>query len=203
MPTIVATPGDPNANSYETHAEANFYFDERIPLNPPWVASGQEVYLITATRTIDQLFQGRKILMPAQGGVAAYYRITRRWTGMPATATQRLAWPRIGMFDANGNAIASDVIPQALKDAESEFAGQLKKTDRTLDNDVIVQGISALRAGSVSLNFKDNIFPQVLPDAVVNMMPTSWFVDEQIVSAMAAEFDVVSEGSVVWPPSGF
>lgn len=190
MATIDATVGGANANSYETHAEANVFFDARIPVTPAWVASGQEAYLITATRLIENTLSGRKTLY-VQNGVA-YYRVARAWTGAPASATQRLAWPRVGMFDKNGNAIPSNVIPQDLKDAESEFAGQLKKGDRSLDNDVIVQGLTSLRAGSVALSFKDAITAQVMPDAVLNMMPDSWYTDEVYIMADQASFDVAS-----------
>lgn len=191
---IIATPGAANANSYETHLEANQYFEERIPITPPWIASGQEVYLLTATRALDALNQPRKTLMQPQDGRAAYYIINRQWTGSPASATQRLAWPRIGMFDRNGNEIASTIIPQELKDAESEFAGQLKQGDRTLDNDVIVQGLTSLRASSVSLAFKNNIIPQVIPDMVFNLMPQSWLTDQRYEPAEQAIFDVVPWG---------
>lgn len=195
MPTIDATVGGASSNSYETYAEANAYFDERIPIVPPWVTSGNEAYLITATRLLDNFAQPYKTFFPPQGSSPAYYRVRPRWTGQPATATQRLAWPRIGMFDANGNEIPSNVIPQALKDAESEFAGQLLAGDRSLDNSVIVQGLTSVRAGSVSLSFKDTIIPQVIPDAVMNLMPTSWLTEELFEMANPAEFDIVSRGS--------
>jgi hypothetical protein len=192
MPTINATPGDPAANSYETYAEANAYFDARIPIVPPWIASGNEAYLITATRLLDNLSQPFKTFFPASGGSAAYYRVRRQWTGRPATATQRLAWPRIGMFDANNNPIDPTVIPQDLKDAEAEFAGQLLGGDRSLDNSVIVQGLTSVKAGSVSLGFKQEIMPQVVPDAVFNIMPQSWLTDELYILANEAFFEVVS-----------
>lgn len=193
-PVIIETPGASNANSYETHEEANVYFEERIPITPPWVASGQEVYLLTATRALDALNQPRKTLFQPDDGRDAYYIINRQWTGSPATTTQRLAWPRIGMFDRNGNAIPSDIIPQDLKDAQSEFAGQLKQGDRTLDNDVIVQGLTSIRAGSVALAFKKNIIPQVIPDMVFNLMPQSWLTDQRYEPAEQALFDVVPWG---------
>jgi hypothetical protein len=202
MPTIIATPGAANANSYETHAEANAYFADRIPVTPPWVASGQEAFLITATRMLEAYARPRKVLVPEQGGVAAYYRVMPQWTGAPATATQRLAWPRVGMFDGNGNAIDPAVIPQELKDAESELAGYLKKADRTLENDVIAQGITSLRAGSVSLAFKENLVQQVIPPAVYALMPYGWLTDELVVPALAAQFDVASNASQPWPGGG-
>ena len=196
MSVIDSTPGGVASNSYETYVEANAYFVDRIPLSPAWVTSGNEAYLLTATRVLDGLSRPFKTFLP---GTPPYYRVRRQWTGAPATVTQRLAWPRTGMFDANGNAIPSDVIPQALKDAESEFAGQLLKGDRTLDNDVIIQGLNSVRAGSVSLGFNKDIVPQVIPDAVFNLMPVSWLTDELYVPANVAQFDVVSASSIVWP----
>jgi hypothetical protein len=106
------------------------------------------------------------------------------------------------MYDANGNVIPSNVIPQALKEAEAEFAGQLLKGDRTLDNDVIVQGLTSVRAGSVALTFKDSIVAQVVPDLVINLMPVSWLTDELYVPANSAQFDVVSEASTDWSVIG-
>lgn len=189
---IDATVGGVNANSYETKAEAQIYFDSRLPVAGWDNADSQDVLLVMATRTLDALAQPFKTFVPSQGSGGGYYRVRRRWTGLPATTTQKLAWPRIGMFDQNGNAIPPNVIPQALKDAESELAGQLGNADRTLDNDVIVQGIKDIKAGSVSVSFKDGIVPQVIPDAVFNLMPQSWLTDEAIVPAQPAEFDVVS-----------
>lgn len=264
MPTIVPTPGAVNANSYETQVEAQEYFNTRLPLSGWDDADDQTVLLTMATRTLNALAQPRKILVPPQSGQSAYYRILRQWTGSPATKTQKLAWPRVGMRDANGDPIDTTFtctvesptiietasphkrvsgdtvfvfsststpvldgahvvtvidethfsvevevtvagegfvtwIPQELKDAESELAGQLGNADRTLDNDVIVQGLTSVRAGSVSLSFKDTIFPQVIPDAVFNLMPLSWLTDELYEPAQRAMFDVVSEGSQRWP----
>ena len=192
MATIDATVGGSAANSYCSYAEANTFFDGRIPIVPPWIASGGEAYLITATRLLDNLSQPFKTFFPALGGSPAYYRVRRQWTGLPATATQKLAWPRIGMVDANGNSIPSNVIPQDLKDAESEFAGQLLGGDRSLDNSVIVQGLTSVKAGSVALAFKQEFMPQVVPDAVFNIMPQSWLTDELYVLANAAFFEVGS-----------
>lgn len=195
MPTIDASVGGPASNSYETLGEAATYFDERLPLPTPWVASGDASVraLIMSTRVLDAMSVPHRTLR--KGCDCNFYYTSRQWTGLPASATQRLAWPRTGMFDRNGNAIASNVIPQELKDAESELAGQLLIQDTTLDNAVIIGGITSVRAGSVSVSFKDSIDAHVLPDAVINLMPQSWFTDELVTPAMPAEFDVVSNGS--------
>lgn len=263
MPTIVATAGSRNANSYETHAEANAFFDERIPVTPPWVTSGGEAYLITACRMLDRLGTPGKTLIPERGGVPAYYRVRRQWTGEPATATQRLAWPRVGMFDANGNpldvgvaSVSQDasaatvttdaphrlatgekaflfgtgstpavdgewavtvvdetsftiptattaageggrmtVMPRELKDAQSELAGYLLKGDRTLENDVIAQGITSLRAGSVSLTFVDDLVQQPIPNAAYDLMPVGWLTEELFEPAQPASFEIASNAS--------
>jgi hypothetical protein len=190
MPTIIATAGGATSNSYETLAEASTYFDERLPLPTPWIASGDTSIraLIMATRVLDAMAQPYKTFMPGEG---AYFIQRKKWTGAPATTTQRLAWPRTGMYDSNGNLIASDVIPQALKDAESELAGQLIIADTTLDNDITVQGITSIKAGSVSLSFKEMIEQHVLPSAVLNLMPPSWLTDEEITYPTTALFEVI------------
>ena len=47
MPAIDATVGGAASNSYETLAEANFYFDERLPLNPPFFFESDTIYDLT------------------------------------------------------------------------------------------------------------------------------------------------------------
>lgn len=191
MPTIIATPAASNANSFETLIEAEAYFATRLSLAGWDDADDKNVLLIMSTRILNAFGRPFKKLMHNKDG-DAYYYTRRQWTGVPATTTQSLSWPRIGMLDANGNAIASTAIPQELKDAESELAGQLGETDRTLDNEIIVQGITSIKASSVALTFKEMIQAQVVPDAVWNLMPPSWFTDEIYEPAVMARFEVIS-----------
>lgn len=185
--TIVATPGVANANSYVTVEEADAYFKARLPLTPPWEdADDKTAALAMAARVLNA------VAIPRRRRVDDYYIVGRAWTGLPATTTQALAWPRIGMFDANGNAIPVDAIPQALKDAQAELAGQLIASDTTQDNAVAVQGITSIKAGSVALTFKDMITQHVLPDAVWLLMPDSWFTEEIVEPALLGQFDVIS-----------
>jgi hypothetical protein len=190
--TLDNTPGGPNSNSYASVTQATTYFSTRLPLTPSWdSAANQAGMLIMATRTLDALAQPFKTFVPAYGSQFAHYRIRRRWKGTPATTVQRLAWPRNGMFDRNNNPVDPTIIPQELIDATSELAGQLLSTDRTLDNSVITQGLSSLRAGSVSLGFKQEIVPQVIPDAVYNLLITSWLTREKVIPAFPAEFEII------------
>lgn len=194
--TIDASVGGANSNSYELVSEADEYFETRPPLSP--ISWGQtvskEANLIHATRTLEAQFSGAKRLVPCSNG-ESYYVTGRKWTGAPATTTQKLSWPRTGMFDRNGNPIPSDVIPIELKEAESEFAGQMNNGDTTLNNAAQQAGLVSLRAGSVSLGWKDSIVSQVVPDAVLALLPASWYTYETTDSAnlYPVLFDVVSE----------
>lgn len=192
MPTLDSTVAGVNANSYASLAEAATYFDERVPLATPWVASGDTSIraLIMATRVLESMVASRKRL--TVNGTDRYYRTSPQWTGSPATTTQRLAWPRTGMLDRNGNAIASNVIPIDLKNAQAELAGQLLLSDTTLDNSVSVGGIKSISAGSVSLSFKDMVERHVLPDSVIELLPPSWLTEEIFSPVGSYLFDVVS-----------
>ena len=189
MPTIIATPGAATANSFCTKAEADAYYDERLPLPTPWEdAESPERALIMATRVLSRMGQPFKSFVKD----GAYYITRPVWTGHPATTTQRLAWPRTGMYNTNGVASPITEIPYELKEATAELAGQLVIADTTLDNDVAVKGIRSISAGSVSLSFKDAIDQHVLPDAVLNLMPASWFEPEAIDYAVGdAEFSLL------------
>lgn len=165
MPTIVATPGAANANSYLEVAEFDTYVSERL-----WVPAAvtnadqatKEKALIQATRYIDALVT---------------------WNGAAATTTQSLAWPRTGMVDRNGNAIPNNVIPSELKAATAEFAVQLLVSDRTADSDIERLGITDLKAGPVSLSFKETAptfaLNRAIPDAVRFLLVPSWYVVEE------------------------
>jgi len=181
MPTVVATPGTADANSYGTVEEADDYFDSRVAIEPAWVDIDPDVkaaLLINATRILDALNVARRTIRSSPKGY--YYYTSRAWTGLIATNEQALAWPRVGMFDRLGRPIASDVVPIELKQAEFELAGALAGGDRTLDNPVALQGITSVKAGSVAVTFKDSIQLQILPEMVLNLLPPSWLTDELI-----------------------
>lgn len=255
--TLNATIGATTANSYETIAEAQDYWDSRLFTDNWENSDDQAAALVWSTRVLDSMAVPHRVLREGKNGTW-YYRTSPQWEGTPATITQRLAWPRIGLLDRNGNPLdwsissisiavatvvtttlphrrttgetvlifGSDstpsidgpqvitvlsattfsipvtvtiagtkggvaIIPQELKDAVSELAGQLSLADRTLDSDVAVQGVTSVRAGSVSVSFRENVEAQVLPDVIWALMPDSWFTDELIEPAWPAQFDVL------------
>lgn len=186
---VIATPNSSTANSFLDLTEYAFYHARRLPLDPPVVVTGDVAArnVIMATRVLSAMAVARKTLRWDKNG-KPYYYLSRQWTGSIATDTQALAWGRDGMYDRLGRLIASDSIPQELKDATAEFAGQLGNVDRTLDNDIAVQGITSVKAGSVALTFKDTIESQVLPEMVINLLVPSWFTDEIISYSVTSNF---------------
>ena len=192
-PTIVASAGATNANSYVTLVEAAAYFDARLPMSTPWDDNdNKEASLIMATRLLDAFFRGSRVLAPAYGSIAAFYRIGPTWNGTPTSTTQRLAWPRSGLLTQNGAALDSTTIPQEIKDATCELAGQLAVKDTTLDNAAAALGITDVKAGPVSVSFRDGaILGKPLPDAVLLLIPSDWYTEEQITSAFGFDFEVI------------
>lgn len=186
---VIATPNAANANSLITLAEYAYYHERRLPLDPPVVTTGDIAArnVIMATRVLSAMAVARKSLRWDRNG-KPYYYTSRQWQGTLATDTQALAWGRIGMYDRLGRLIPSDSIPQELKDATAELAGQLGNSDTTLDNDISVQGITSIKAGSVALTFKDMIESHVLPEMVINLLVPSWFTDEIISYSVTSNF---------------
>jgi hypothetical protein len=171
MPTVIETPGDPDANSYVTVAEANTYMGTRLLADAykagavdKWTAASdpvKEAAVIQATTLMDASLV---------------------WTGQATYDDQALAWPRMGMSNRNGYPIPSDEIPSALKNATAEFARSLLTSDRTADNDIVRQGITSVEAGPISLTFRDDLepdedgyVPKVIPDIVVRLLPSTWY----------------------------
>lgn len=133
--TLVTTPGAANANSYADLDEAREYIATRLPTVADPGDETLKAWLIAGTRETDNCFA---------------------WTGAATDPdVQALAWPRTGMLNKNGGAIASTVVPDGVKNAAIEFGIQLGAGDRISDNDVFKKGITSIKAGSVALTFAD------------------------------------------------
>lgn len=181
---IDTTVGGVNANSFGSVSEADTYFnEERLPLPVTlWDDfDNKEIALIMATRALVTFLKPRRILVKETNDCCAYYLINRTWTGSPSTTTQALPFPRIGMYDSNGNLIPDNIIPMDLKRAEFELAGRLGQADLTLDNDISIQGITSVKVGSIAVAFKDNVKAMnLIPEYVMDLLPSSWITDELI-----------------------
>lgn len=154
--TIVTTPGSATANSYVTIVVADQYHLDRPPVGTTWddsTVDQKTSAILFATKLLDSMYD---------------------WTGWVVTEVQALAWPRVGMWYANGFYVPNTVIPVELQEATAEYARQLLVADRAGDSDIETQGISSLSAGPVSLSFKADVVAKVVPDAVVNLIPSDW-----------------------------
>lgn len=180
-PTIDATPGAPTANSYATLAEVNTYFESRLPLDPVWDLTDTVAIprILTAARMLTTAFSGLKRLISPKSG-EPYYLIGMKWNGLPAVSDQAMDWPRTGLLDRLGRELDDATVPAEIKQAQAELAGQLSLTDRTLENEIAAQGITAIKAGPVSVNFNSDFdaFTRtalVLPDHVLALILPSWY----------------------------
>lgn len=158
--TLVTTAGASDANGYCTVAEADAYHDTLL-FRTDWpdtgtnVAQVKERAIITATRLLDALW--------------VWYAYQTH------PEIQSLQWPRQALLKRGGWVFQPfDQVPPELKNATAEFGRQLIAADRSADNDVQTQGLKALSVGSISLSFKDDVYAKVVPDAVVNLIPTEW-----------------------------
>lgn len=156
MPTIVTTVGAANANSYVSVADADTYMASRLHAEA-WVddagATEKEAALIWAARLIDT---------------------TVRFNGTKVTSTQSMAWPRAGLTDESGYDVPENGIPQIIKYLQMELALLLLTTDRTKESQASAAGLTSLRAGPVSLSFKDEIQVKQIPDTLMAMLPMEW-----------------------------
>ncbi len=110
-----------NANSYATVAEADAYHEARLH-SDVWSDAAiagtgvdtttQPAALVWATRILDEQCN---------------------WLGLPYTTTQRLRFPRTGVYSPDGVLLGPAVISPWLKNATAELARMLIASDRPLD----------------------------------------------------------------------
>ena len=114
MPTIVATPGGIDANSYVTLAEANDFLGAELGV-AAWAAADQDTReraLITATRQLD--------------------RLANRFIGFIASESQALAWPR-SVPAIDERSIDASTIPPRVRRACIRLAAALLDDPAALD----------------------------------------------------------------------
>jgi len=143
-----ATAGGSSADSYSTVAEADTYHDSHLYATD-WTnatTANKEKALKMATRILDEKID---------------------WNGSRATSTQALGWGRASITD-DGVAILSSIVPNAIKNATSEFARHLISSDLTVDAQG--KGLDSLAVGSITLSFDKSDTAGVLPSIVQEML---------------------------------
>ena len=150
--TLVVTPGASDANAFVSVADANIFHKGRVH-NSEWNDAGsgdKSAAIVMATRSL-------------------CYHYT--YTGTRTEETGSLDWPRTGVTDEDGYTVASDAIPQFMKDATSEFAFLLLKEDSTIDENTS-GSLQELTADTVSLvwNKMDSEQLPEIPKSVQRMI---------------------------------
>jgi hypothetical protein len=146
-PTLVATAGDADANTYATLVEANAYISARLHVST-WeeaINDDKNRALLWATSLLDDLVG---------------------WAGLKGGTTQALRWPRTSVWDIDGQSVTSTAIPQFLKDATSEFAFHLLSEDRTLETNRDMMGFESMQVGPLSVKIDRYTKKPVLPTSV-------------------------------------
>lgn len=149
--TLITTPKAANANSYAEVVDADSYNETHL-YNTAWTGATSErkkAALVWATRLLDNEME---------------------FMGWKTTSTQKLLWPRVGVWDREGQTyFDDDLIPYFIVDAVSELARKLLEADRTAEPDT--KGFTQIRVGSISLTIdKNDAQFAPLPDSVLSML---------------------------------
>lgn len=149
---VVAAYQSTTANTYVSLEDSEIYHERRLH-NPEWLAATDEqkrAALVWATRSLDSWMS---------------------WIGYRSWDEQSLEWPRVNAYDRSGYAYEHTDIPQPLKDATSELAYLLLKSDRSAESsNPSSAGLSSVTVGDISLVFdpKDRI--EEVPDSVAVLL---------------------------------
>ena len=162
--TIDKTPGSADANAYVDETDAADYFNLRVG-GSEWSTHGTEDRkrgLIQATQRVDlELFVGTR-----------------------ATGAQALAWPRHGVTDRDGYAVASDEIPRSIAEASMELALVLLRSNEAGSDPYAVPDntdVKRAKVGDLEVEYRDRL--SSAGSGVADTLP-------DIVSQLLAEFRV-------------
>ena len=147
-PTLIATPGAIDANTYCTLSESNTYHDAHV-YGSTWLDGDDDAKkqaLVWATRLLDEQVD---------------------WSGVKNSVTQALRWPRSYVTDRDGFVIDSATIPTWLKNATAELARYLIQEDRTVERSF---GLESVTADTVEVVFKSSDVKPILPVSVLSMI---------------------------------
>lgn len=88
--------------------------------------------------------------------------------GWKTTTTQARRWPRMGVYNRDGEHIDSATVPGVWKDATAELAFWFLVSDRIADNDTSL--IQRMKLGALEMEFVRGLKTQVIPDVVLTML---------------------------------
>ena len=138
--------GVAGANSYATVSQADTYFESQI-YKDQWIgasATRKAQSLAMATSTLDTLVA---------------------WNGTKKTSTNPLEWPRKGVTEKNGYAVADDIVPNIIKEATYLTALALLESNRREEPGDA--GIDELTLEGIDIKFNKTDRSSILPHFVM------------------------------------
>lgn len=148
MPTVIATVGAADANSYVTVAEAGSYFSDSFGKGR-WATASQatrEALVITASRSLDQYLE---------------------WNGQKTDEAQSMEWPRKGTTGKSGIAYADDTIPMPVKFATYELAYYILENNGISFSD---QTVDEVKVGSIEVVFSPRSTDVGIPNFIESLV---------------------------------
>jgi hypothetical protein len=161
---VVATPGDPTANSYVDADYMDLYCEARLA-STAWTDQDDEdlksASLIQSTRVLDSLYD---------------------WNGWQSTSDQALRWPRDGainydqafgpnsMYDFDSTLTAyfdRTIVPKQIKDATCELAIFLLEQGKYTGD---VNDLSLVKVGPLRVDFRTTNADFPVPNPVIDML---------------------------------
>lgn len=156
---VDATPGGSAANSFCTLAEAETFQESRVYITE-WTASTtaeKNAALVMATFTLSTALL---------------------WNGYIYSSTQRLIFPRVGLYDRRGIEVPHDSVPDELKEATAELALQLRKSNPNVVSEAVAEGLTFVKTGPVELHFDLNVALgaklSTMLDLILPILPEGW-----------------------------
>jgi hypothetical protein len=137
MAALIATPGDPLANSYTTVETASALLEQRLGMDAWEEANADEqmAALLWATSLLDTQVH---------------------WFGVPTFATQALAWPQTGQVDRWGRALDTLSVPMQVQQATALYAVTLLRVSApgvdTSTSDLVVK---SKKIGDTTITYQD------------------------------------------------
>jgi hypothetical protein len=132
-----------NANTYVSEAEADAYFEIIPAYSAIWAgysSAEKENFLRMATRALDARTD---------------------WEGSKQVDASALRWPRKRVRDRDGLIVATDVVPQAVKDATCELARIIDNEDITTGQDV--ENVRMLKLDVLEIEYQEGTSQQRVP----------------------------------------
>lgn len=146
---VDATIGGAASNSYIDVAAADQIMEYRQTTFAVWSALSDDqkgAALISATQMFDAL----------------------DWKGIRAAEGQSLRWPRSGVYDLDGYAIADDAIPSDVQEAVADYAYTVSQGDQFQATGL--EGFSEIKVDVINLKLDASDRDSAIPDRILDRL---------------------------------